>query len=340
MSRHLILSVFLAFGIISVQDVAESPDVIAFGGFDRIGSSEDPALYRAVYVTNLLEGWVRQVHITDYDQVNEIAFCPETGRTAILAIRVRYPGPESEVSAKIAIVDGLGSLLKELTGASGGIAWSPDGTELAYTRGRHVPDEGFASEGTFIYSLRTDESRQVYDKGSTLHWARFDGRLYIKRGGFDPDGVVVYAPATGEVEETGLKDVDFSPDGKYLSVGYDEGDHTQLIDRESGADVQGRYAFSKCGWARSRPVWLTPKMLVFKALKVQNYIVFLDTGKTLKATSPVIAVRGETVYLARPGLKIEAVPLDSLEVVFSEENGILKPEEQPATEQGAEQKQE
>ncbi len=137
-------------------------------------------------------------------------------RDLFRAVSGRVSGFElAAASGFIAI--GEGSLLRVLDSDGRPMAeiddvrvfsWSPEGRRLAYVTQ--------STRGNWIWSAADGSRTEIGRLGYYLHWASFDGRIYVWE---QTDGVArkvyAYDPRTRETQETPHKSIYFSPSGSY-----------------------------------------------------------------------------------------------------------------------------
>jgi WD40 repeat protein len=96
------------------------------------------------------------------------------------------------------------------------IAWSPDGTQLAYVEGPKVVGyEDPRPSAVWIYDLRSRASKKVYDGGRYIAWAEFDRALYILDYLDLLPRVWRLDPVSQNPKLTSHRSVYFSPTGMY-----------------------------------------------------------------------------------------------------------------------------
>lgn len=151
--------------------------------------------------------------------------------------------PTSQTKLVLRIVDAKGKVTgHELADATGELAWSPDGTFLAYCTGRaDVIRDDIASAGTWVLNVATGEVRKVSEKGRHVAWNKSDGELYIYSvpgPGEIREQVLRYDPASGTVAETPRKGIHFSPSGSYYYRGKSQNYGSfDLLDSTSDASM-------------------------------------------------------------------------------------------------------
>ena len=286
--------------------------------------SDDSDQFKAVYRVDLDKMQVREIYRTDWTQIQDLAVSPDKNRVAVLVTRLRFIDGEPEVHNRITVIDGEGEIKYEILGASEGVAWSPDGKALAYTKGVHIEREGFRSTGTFLRDSITGESEKIYDKGLFLHWAAFDKRLYIMND-YEPGEVVVYDAVNHSVNETSYKTINFSPDGKLYWVSNAGADSVHLIATKDGADLTCRYAFlrDRADLGAHLTRWLNDRLLALFDRSGHSFLLDVVNGRTLEIAGNAFVIRGDDIYVSMPNMRIDKIRIDEADVLISEEEGLL-----------------
>jgi hypothetical protein len=236
----------------------------------------------------------------------------------LVAIPCMAPAPIKEL-AYTDLVDASGKRVNRLEGAYPGVAWSASGEALAYSVSTRNLNYDWTSSGTWILDLSNGQSRQVCEIGGKLHWARFDGRLYIEQREVDSSSIGVYNFETEQLEETAYTSIDFSPEGTYYTdVDWSVGD-CLLILREENLVINNAYDFLRAGSQFGYHEWVTDDVLLFGPVRDRFYecIFFCSTGRALLVPGHVIALdESDSVILARPpDGRLEKIPLSECEVI-------------------------
>lgn len=191
-----------------------------------VGSSTDRVLWRGdgpvfdvtssptgTYVACREKVWVEDVRPTEASYVSR-------SRTAE-GERESHHLHENEV---LRILDRSGELVRSVDRVRRYV-WSPDGEKVAYVAGDYYEGGvGFTNPRTFVLEVASGETRELGIAGFDLHWATFDGRLYVRRIVPATEARVVrYDPDTGAVEATAHRGIHFSPDGSLYYAAPSEG---------------------------------------------------------------------------------------------------------------------
>lgn len=164
------------------------------------------------------------------------------GAVAVL-VAASESWPTSQTKLFLHIVDAKGKVTgNELADATGELAWSSDGTYLAYCTGRaDVSRDDIASSGTWVLNVVTGDVRKVSDRGRHVAWNKSDGAFYIYSvpgPGETKEQVLRYDPPSGAVSETQRKGIYFSPSGSYYYRGKSQNFGSfDLFDSTSDASV-------------------------------------------------------------------------------------------------------
>lgn len=137
--------------------------------------------------------------------------------------------------------------------------WSPDGSELAFTRGYIDGNERFTVTGLWIYTVASKREKCVV-KGdvSGIVWASFDGNIYYH---YRKDcRVLRYNTKKETDEETDYQGTSFSAGGTYYCAYSLDSRDVSLYSREDNTDITHQYAELAKG-AQSC-IWLSDSLLV------------------------------------------------------------------------------
>jgi hypothetical protein len=95
-----------------------------------------------------------------------------------------------------------------------GYDWSPTERQIAVCRAKPAAEmaESSCLTDISVLDVQTGQQHKVFDGGSHFRWARFDSSLYILD---NSEKVFRYDPRSNTVEETLLRNIDFSDDGIY-----------------------------------------------------------------------------------------------------------------------------
>jgi len=109
--------------------------------------------------------------------------------------------------AVVHVIDADGRALAEIADVRV-FSWSPEGQRLAYVTQ--------STRGNWIWSAADGSRTEIGRLGYYLHWASFDGRIYVwEQAAGVARKVYAYDPRTGETMETPHKSIYFSPSGSY-----------------------------------------------------------------------------------------------------------------------------
>lgn len=224
-----------------------------------------------------------------------------------------------------------GSLKWRSNTGSHGMAWSPKANRLAYTTSDSDSTDFPRSTGTWIRDFDTGESHRIHDRGVLLYWGDFDSRLYICE---DIQGgpTVAYNPETEEIEDTPHGHVNFSPDGKYYTqfdwthTGESGTSPTMLVLSATQENIAPKYrAFTTPGIVHPDSLrWLAPDIVESSHPGTcEGYLIYLDTGKTLKAPGTILALSDDRmhVFVYSTWMKSRKLPIEDLEVAIEAHSG-------------------
>lgn len=156
-------------------------------------------------------------------------------------------------NSRLIILGGDGNVISEPIDFVRDYVWSPDGRRLAYITGTYYEGGiGFLSTGTWILDLESRFSQKIHEGGHALHWAEWNGGLYIFELSGRPAKVLRHDGSWDrDVEPTDHQDIYFSPDGThYYSLGRDggfarifqtDGDHDVTDEHPYFTEGDGRY---------------------------------------------------------------------------------------------------
>lgn len=264
--------------------------------------------------------------IRSLDHVEIHGLFPNRTSTRVAVVASQYRrGEVFESNTKITVIDAQGAALCQIDRAGYAVAWSPDGSKLAYTTGHYVPDAGFAPEGVRIFDMEKQTSRKLnngdYGGAVRLHWARFDGKLYVDIGD-EVERVVTYDPESDAHEDSLYEGTGFSPDeGHYFTYDLADG-RVRLFRRRDHRDITERYGYIQGDHLRSdRPAWVSSDVLAFGSIRLSCHLLDLRSRIAVEVTEPVITVRDGLVYVWRSGPSVGVIAMDSLRVVYSPEQG-------------------
>jgi Tol biopolymer transport system component len=157
---------------------AWSPDGAQIAFAAQIGTREEDQRMTEIYVMNA-DGTERRRFTTNEALDGSPTWSPDGKRIAFT--RVTDPGSASARSG-IVVLDLESGRETQITRASlpgidGSPAWSPDGSQIAFTRA--APSVGSDNPGAAIYTVRPDGSglRKLVDDGVEPDWSPDGGRI-------------------------------------------------------------------------------------------------------------------------------------------------------------------
>jgi hypothetical protein len=94
-------------------------------------------------------------------------------------------------------------------------SWSQDSRFLAFTTGVLESVYEMKSTGTWLYDLRLQNAKKIFDKGDYIGWSRHDQSLYIWDEFDARRHIFRYDLVTGGISPTNFQGIHFSPTGRY-----------------------------------------------------------------------------------------------------------------------------
>jgi len=220
--------------------------------------------------------------------------------------RLQILNPEAQIVRTVSAQDPIFS-----------VSWSPDGKRLSYITGKsseQLRGRGYDDAQTIIYDVETGTSKPVFDGGYQITWASFDGNIYIYEPLKSP-AVSMYVVKTGEVVETELKSIQFSPDGAYyFERAEDQIEGFGLYRRAANEpfSVGGEAASSQLAIKRLEAVrWFDDQRIMCirqvdgtKPLYQQRSFLFnVETGEILESQGFILHhyITGEAIIVKQDG---------------------------------------
>jgi len=192
------------------------------------------------------------------------------------------------------------------------------GRRMAYTKGIKIHGESIVSEGTWIHSFDSNDDVTVWEKGVWLEMGRFNNTLYI-RDTREEVNYHAYRINTKKIEETELSYGEFSPNGAYR-WGYRESGGTCIFRGETREEISTDSPFLESRRYGGPIQWMSDTIAMLPRYKqeLEEYLLFVETGKTLKAPGRILSVTDDEqfVYICKLGLVLEKLPMADLEVLY------------------------
>jgi hypothetical protein len=182
---------------------------------------------RILTTQDLATGEQRELYKTDLGRIFDYKVSPSGEMIAVLEQVLQYD-VDSQIAnvqvrkrsvferATLHIIDNMGNPIDDIQNVRR-FSWSPDGRGLTYVTGEfQSPYESYANTKAWIWSATDESEKEISNRGSYVHWAAFDGRVYLWE---QIDGIAgkvyAYSPLSGSVTETSHKSIYFSPTGAY-----------------------------------------------------------------------------------------------------------------------------
>jgi hypothetical protein len=184
---------------------------IVFGG-----SSRAP-LRASILAKDAATGQSRVWFTAPVGEISSFAIAPTTGLlAAVTSVRPADPERRREERRTLFVVDSTGKSLGSVEQARR-FSWRSTGTDIAVVTGEYRgSNEEPATTGVWIYSVATKQIRKVSDVGLYVHWAAFDGNLYIWDVPMSGNASVKrFNISTNSLDSTSHKGIDFSRSGRY-----------------------------------------------------------------------------------------------------------------------------
>jgi len=187
----------------------------------------DEASPHILATQDLATGEQRELYKTDLGRIFDYRVSPSGEMIAVLEQVLQYDVDSQVANARVRnravferatlhIIDNTGSPIDDIQNVRR-FSWSRDGRGLAYVTGEfRSPYEPYANTKAWIWNATDESEKQISNFGSYVHWAAFDGRVYLWE---QIDGIAgkvyAYSPLSGSVAETSHKSIYFSPTGAY-----------------------------------------------------------------------------------------------------------------------------
>lgn len=230
------------------------------------------------------------------------------------------------------VMDFEGKVLKSMDGVGSAVFIDHAGTRMAFARSKYTHGEETESLGVMIYDFSTDKEEKILDTGLDLEWGSFDNSLYVSFGGEEAAGFRCDL-TTKEVTDIRLSCGRFSPDGK-LRYGIKDG--TYKIFRSASQEVISDNFEMFTNRPHGTPAWMSDTIIMLPHSKrdLEDSLLFVETGKSLKAPGRILSVTDDKqfVYICKPGLLLKKIAMKDLEVLYegksqgNEVPGVLQAE--------------
>lgn len=224
---------------------------------------------------------------------------------------------EKGVGYTVVMLGSDGTVLATIGDSGSAVFVKPDGSCVAYSRDPYSHGDPVVSEGIWVHDYDDNSEKKLCDGGGWLEWVEFNGRLYI-RGGEVSKRCFIYDSKTESVYESKIGYGEFSPGGAFLWQ-YELGGGTQIVQNDSQDVISEEYEILKSRRHGTPPRWLNASIITLPHFvdEFEDYLLFVETGKTLRAPGRVIAVASDeqSVYVCKPGLVVEKVSMESLTVI-------------------------
>ena len=218
---------------------------------------------------------------------------------------------------EVAIINQSGKVLKTFENAVSAVFIDPLGTKMVFTKGYMDSNLLQASRGTWLYDFGAGREEKIADTGLYLERTYFDNSVYVRRG--DGSSAFRYDIAPGRIEEVDLYYGGFSPQGTYR-WGYKLVGGVEIVQRKSGNIVSEDFELFSTRHHGTPLYWMNDNLIMVPhaGKELEDYLLFVETGRTLKAPGRALAVTedGTGVYVCKPGLVVEKVPMDELQVLY------------------------
>ncbi len=195
-----------------VFSYAPGNDRLVFGGIGYVATvynDMDHPDKSALYVYDLKSEEQSKV----FDASNEYVGNPKVSPSGA-AIAVQVSQEKGFRNPKLLISSSDGNVLASFPGGRD-FTWNPDSRYLAYTTGEAEHTYTLRSTGTWLYDLRLNTTKRIFDKGDYLAWSESDHSLYIWDESDGRRHILRYDPATGKLSQTSHHGINFSPTGRY-----------------------------------------------------------------------------------------------------------------------------
>lgn len=228
------------------------------------------------------------------------------------------------------LVDLQGNLLRRIEDTISAVFLNAEGTRIAYTRGSDEEDAKVFSTGTWIFDVATNKEEKVCDEGFYLEWDRFDGNLYINTTS-EGLGGYVYNLGTKQLDKSGLAGVRFSPGGKYYWACSSPTSNVEIIQRETGEVVSRGYELMNSSHHDLPLYWMSDRIIMLPHVmkELEDYLLFVETGKTLKVPGRLLHVSEDEkfVFVCKVGQLVDKMAMSELEVLYEGKDDIAPPQE-------------
>jgi hypothetical protein len=261
-----------------------------------------------VYKIDLAEGTAAPIYEQDRT-INEVRYSGASQRILVA-------GFDKQFKFALDIVDIQGALITRMDNVVSGVFIDESGRRMAYTKGIHM--DGIVSQGTWIHAFGSNEDINVWEKGVWLEMGRFNNTLYIRDTREEVE-YHAYHIDTEKIEATELSYGEFSPNGAYR-WGYRQHGGTCILRGETREEISTDFTFLNSKRHGGPPQWMSDSLLMLPRYKqeLEEYLLFVETGRTLKAPGRILSITDDeqSVYICKPGLVLEKLPMAALEVLY------------------------
>lgn len=267
--------------------------------------------FKAVYEIDLENFTARVIYTSDL-VLRDVVSAEQSDRMIVHA--TNYETGDKEVH----LIKRNGELVEKFQDGVSAVFVDAAGSNMVYTRGELNKNLLTESRGTWLQDLSTGEEKMIAETGLYLEWASFNRSLYISNSGEGGDGFR-YLMETGEIEDSDLLYGSFSPAGAYR-WGYMTWGGVYIKNWETDEIVSTEFELLKTRRHATPLYWMSDSlaMLPHYKLELEDYLLYVETGRTLKAPGRVLSVTNDEkyVYVCKPGLVIEKVAMGELEVLY------------------------
>lgn len=214
----------------------------------------------------------------------------------------------------IDIIDVEGNLLDTVTDGFSAVFLNGPGTRIAVSKAVTDIDLNVSSKGTWIYDLETCGTEMIFAGGTSVEFLDAKDTIYMRDGG---GTYRLYDLKRKQLSVAEIGYGGFSPNGEYR-WGY-KPDGVKIVLMETGEVVSSDFELLETQEHGTPLYWMTDNIVMVPKYKEENdFLLFVDSGKTLKAPGRILALTDdeEYVYLCKPGLVIEKVAMGDLEVLY------------------------
>lgn len=226
------------------------------------------------------------------------------------------------------LIDVNGKFIRRLDRAIDAVFIDTQGERVAYVKGTSADGDELTTEGTWILDLKTNKEEKICEGGYSLQWSAFDHNLYICKYDEGQGGGYRYSVDTGELTEADFTLGEISPGGTY-EWQFESGSGVKIIHRRSGCVISDGFELLRSHKDGRPYYWMTDRivMVPYEWGKSEDFLLFADSGRSLKAPGRVLGVTSDEryVYVCKPGLVLEKMAIERLEVVYAGTPGTTNP---------------